>query len=749
MTNDFTTSDEGNLEDLLQRAVEQQLLANFLAASDLYEKALKIQEDHSDAMELLAAVAVKMKQYKKALRLLNSDVLKKKNTPSICNNRGVSLMHTGRMNEAIENFNQAIKLRKNYAAAYSNLGIARKKLNQIAAALESYNQSIEISSEFADPYFNRGVLLEDLGYPELAFDDYRTAIEIEPDFIDALYNTGNLLYKKNAFAKALTYYEAVLKIDDTHDKALYNGGMCLQALGFSGEALNFFTQATHVNPLQADSHYRCGILLNQMNQPKAALRSLENVIQLAPDFPYIAGAIANIRLQMCDWHHMDNEISEILDEVAQDKQVAPPFPVLSMTDSLALQKKAAEIWVGHHYPENRILGEFKRRTFNEKIRIAYFSADFYNHATTHLIARLFRDHDRDKFEIIGFSFGPKVNDAIATSLPGCFDRFLDVREKTDQEIAALARSVGIDIAIDLKGFTRHHRFGIFSYRAAPLQVAYLGYPGTTAAPYMDYLIADTVIIPEARADQYTEKIIYLPDSYQINDMPGKMSDTIFTRAQCGLPDTGFVFACFNINHKFNSQTFSVWMDILRKVKGSVLWLLEDNYQAAANLRSQAESLDVDPERLVFAERIELSDHLARHQLADLFLDTWPYGGHTTASDALWAGLPVLTRIGESFASRVAASLLAALDLHDLVTDTPAAYARLAIELATDTQKLATLKAKLAKHRSSHALFNTSQTTRQMEAAFVSIMARYQRGLAPDSVHVGVADRQKTPRTVSN
>ena len=747
MKNDLTTSEKENIDSLLQRAVEQKVLKNFWSASELYKQVLKIQPDHSHALELLSTRAAQTPQYNKALRLLNSAALPK-NTPSLLNNRGISLMHTGNLNEAVENFNQAIKLRNNYAPAYSNLGIAQNKLNQVNAALESYNQAINIAPEFADPYFNRGVLMEDLGYSELAFADYCTALAIEPDFTDALYNAGNLLYKKKMFEKALTYYETVLKIDNLHDKALYNSGMCLQALGLAGEALNFFTQTTFVNPLKADAHYRCGILLNQRNQPKAALRSFENVIQLEPCFPFISGAIANIRMQMCDWRHLDREISEILTEVAQDEQVLPPFPVLCMTDSLAYQRKAAEIWVKHHHPENKTLGKIGRRAIGKKIRIAYFSADFFNHATTHLISGLFREHDRDRFEIIGFSFGPKVNDATSASLPAYFDQFLEVREKSDKEIAALARTMGIDIAVDLKGFTRHHRFGIFSYRAAPLQVAYLGYPGTTAAPYMDYLIADAVVIPESKADQYTEKIIYLPDSYQINDMPGKMLDSVITRAQCGLPDTGFVFCCFNINHKIRPQTFVVWMDILREVTGSVLWLLEDNDQVAANLRSEAEAHGIDPQRLVFAQRMELSAHLARHQVADLFLDTWPYGGHTTASDALWAGLPVLTCAGESFASRVAASLLAALDLPDLVTDTPQAYAQRAVQLATNTQQMPSLKAKLVQHRSSHSLFNTAHTTRQLESAFVSIMARYQQGRAPDSVYVSVDNRYEPQRAVN-
>ena len=370
-----------------------------------------------------------------------------------------------------------------------------------------------------------------------------------------------------------------------------------------------------------------------------------------------------------------------------------------------------------------------------KIRIGYFSADYYDHVVMHLMAELFERHDRSKFELIAFSFGPESNDEMRRRVATSFDEFIDVRNKSDKDVALLSRDLEVDIAVDLMGFTANGRPGIFALRAAPIQVNYLGYSGTMGADYIDYIIADPIVIPEESKQYYCEKIVYLPNSYQVNSKRS-ISDKAFTRAELGLPPMGFVFCCFNSNYKITARVLDCWIRILKKVEGSVLWLFESDAKAASNLRQEVLTRGVNPERLIFAKRLPLlGEHLARYRSADLFLDTLPYNAHATASDALWAGLPVLTCLGETFAGRVAASLLNAIDLPELVTTTPEAYEAFAIELATHPDRLKEIKQKLAKNRLTTPLFDTELFTKHIQTAYIAMYERYHAGLAPCDIYV--------------
>ncbi|MBY0510423.1 MAG: hypothetical protein K2P94_09740, partial [Rhodospirillaceae bacterium] len=368
-----------------------------------------------------------------------------------------------------------------------------------------------------------------------------------------------------------------------------------------------------------------------------------------------------------------------------------------------------------------------------KIRIGYYSADFYAHATSYLMAGLFELHDRTAFEITAFSFGPDTQDAMQHRVTAAFDRFIDVRATSDAGVAALSRELRIDIAVDLKGYTQGDRMNIFAERAAPVQANFLGYPGTVGAPWMDYIIADAVVLPEAHRAHYAEKVVTLPGSYQVNDGRRVISARVFTRAELGLPEDGFIFCCFNHSAKILPDVFDIWMRILRSVPGSVLWLLKDYAPAADNLRKEAEKRGVDGARLVFAPRLPLADHLARLRAADLFLDTLPYNAHTTCSDALWAGVPVLTRKGAAFAGRVAASLLTAVGLPELIVATAAEYERLAVTLAADSNRLAQLRRKLAANRATAPLFDTPRFARHLEEAYARMHARHHAGLPPDHI----------------
>ena len=534
---------------------------------------------------------------------------------------------------------------------------------------------------------------------------------------------------------ALESYDKAILLNPHHAEAHNNRGSALHALLQHEAALESYDRAIQLKPDYADAHCNRANVLLTLKQYQAALESFDKAILLRPDYEYVPGMRLHMKRFLCDWEASESECRQLEARIDRGEKAALPFTMLAVSGSAALQRKAAEIYVRGKHPARSTAAAIPRRPRRDRIRIGYFSADYYNHATSYLMAELFERHDRSRFEILGFSFGPDVKDAMSKRVFAAMDRLVDVQSMTDREVAQLSRTLEVDIAVDLKGFTRDHRAGIFAERAAPIQVNYLGYPGTMGADYMDYLIADHTLIPKDCQRHYSEKIAYLPDSYQPNDSRRPLSAKLSTRADEGLPENAFVFCCFNNAYKIGPAVFDIWMRILARVEGSVLWLLEDNPSASANLRKEAARREISPDRLVFARRLPLAEHLARHTLADLFLDTSPYNAHTTASDALWAGLPVLTRIGETFAGRVAASLLRAVDLPELVTATEAEFEELAVELARNAERYRALRKRLQQSRATAPLFDTQAFTRHLEAAYCAMFERYQAGLSPEHIQV--------------
>ena len=542
-----------------------------------------------------------------------------------------------------------------------------------------------------------------------------------PDVAPAHNGLGLCFYGTGNQAGALERFEAAIRHDPFFASAHINRGMVLRDQGRLDAALASMEKAVALDPHNPNAHSNRGMVLTEMLQPAAANACFERCLQLAPDFPDVAGVRLLNKVHICDWVNLDNEIAALLDAVRRGVQATPPWPLLAMTDDAALKRQVMEQWIRTKCPENKTLGPLRTYTGHQRVKLGYFSADYHRHATAHLIAELFERHDRARFEVIAFSFGDDTGDDMQQRIAAGCSRYLDVRTRSDREIAALARNLEIDIAIDLKGFTLQNRLGIFAHRAAPIQVNYLGFPGTMGAPYIDYIIADDVVIPESHKQFYTEQVVNLPGSYQCNDRKRAVSKKIFTRAEAGLPETGFVFCCFNNNFKILPGIFEMWARILNAVPGSVLWLIEDNPAAVANLRRNASAFDLDPARLVFAPRIAPDEHLARHKLADLFLDTLPYNAHTTGSDSLWVGVPLVTCPGESFPARVAASLLRAVDLPELIAPTLDDYEALAIALAHDPTRLQALKDKLERTRGIAPLFDTDAFTRNIEAAYMRML----------------------------
>ncbi len=632
---------------------------------------------------------------------------------------------------ALADYDRAIALDAGYANAYCNRGTVLERLKRWEEALLSYGRAIELNPGDFLAHYNRASVHRQLGRYEDALVDYGHAIELNGDYFAAYVNRGYVLQDLRRYEPAVASFDRAIELNSEYAAAHRARGNSLGLLGQFAAAIASFERAIELEPRDAESHHDRGFAQLCLRQLKAAIASFDRVLAIDPDYRFVASWRLHAKALICDWTDAAPELERMSVALRSRRPVCHPFFALSLLDSPELQRLAAEVWVREICPPNAALGAIAPRRRAAKIRVGYFSPDFRTHAVAQLIAELFEIHDRSRFEITGFAFGPEAgNDDLRRRLQRSFDRFIDVRSRSDLEVAALARELEIDIAVDLAVFTEHSRPNIFALRAAPIQVNFLGYPGTSGAPYMDYLVADRVLIPDAHRSHYSEKILFMPHSYQINDSQRKIAPDSHSRAALGLPEDGFVFCCFNNNFKIRPDTFASWMRIIGQVPTSVLWLLEDNPLAARNLREAAARLGVDPERLVFAPRTAPSQHLSRQRCADLFLDCLPYNAHTTASDALWAGLPVLTLAGDSFAARVAASLLRALDLPELVTSTREEYEASAVRLSTHPEILRGLRDKLARNRASAPLFDPARYVKHLEALFTEIHERYLAGLPP-------------------
>ena len=650
-------------------------------------------------------------------------------------NTGLTYHQKGQLTPARQFYAQVLVLQPDHFNATHLSGVIALQSKNPSLALELIGKALVINPNSADAYTHRGNALQELKLVEEALASYNKAIEINPDHSLAYSNRGNALKQLKRMEEALVSYDAAIAIKPDHADSYSNRGTVLKELKRIEEAVASYDKAIEINPDSAEAYSNRGNALNELKRLEEAVASYDRAIELRPDYEYLLGIQLHTKMEICDWQDFEANVENLLSGISEGKKSSSSFPVLALTDSLTIQRKVSEIWVNDKHPLNLSLGIIPKILRKEKIKIGYYSADFYNHATAYLMAELFEQHDKTKFELTAFSFGPDCNDEMHQRIILAFDKFIDVRFKSDKDIALMSREMEIDVAVDLKGLTQDQRLGIFSYRVAPIQVNYIGYPGSMGAEYIDYIIADSSLIPISSQQHYSEKVTYLPNSYQVNDRQRKIADKIFTRQVLGLPNDGFIFCCFNNNYKITSKTFNGWVRILEAVEGSVLWLLEDNATAGINLRKEAQNRGIDPNRLVFAKRMKLPEHLARHRVADLFIDTLPCNAHTTASDALWAGLPVLTCMGESFASRVAASLLNAIELTELITTTQEQYEAKAIELATNPAKLKAIKDKLERNRLTTALFDTPRFTKHIEAAFTQMYERYQADLPPDHIYI--------------
>ncbi|MEI9806134.1 MAG: tetratricopeptide repeat protein [Pseudolabrys sp.] len=517
-----------------------------------------------------------------------------------------------------------------------------------------------------------------------------------------------------------------------------NRGMILHEMKRYDEAVASYDRALAVRPDYVDALSNRGVTLQELKRFADARADFDRILTIRPDHPHAFSGAASCAINLCDWESRARYATELAAHVAGKKSVISSFVLFGYSNDPALQLQCAGNYLDSKIPVLPAPLWTGQTWRHDRLRVAYLSADFRNHATAFLMAELFEKHDRSRFEFIAVSFGLDDHSPMRQRLIAAFDQFHDVRNKNDRDVAQLLRDLEIDIAVDLKGYTQDARPEILAYRPAPIQASYLGYPGTMGAPFIDYFIGDKIAAPFSLQPFFAERIVQLPDSYQVNDSRRPIAARVPTRAEAGLPERAFVFCSFNNNWKIAPDVFDVWMRLLSQIENSVLWLLKDNDGAERNLRHEAERRGVDPARLVFAGRMMPDEHLARHALADVFLDTLPCNAHTTASDALWAGLPVLTCTGTIFAGRVAASLLNAAGMPELIAGNLADYEALALKLARDPALLSATKAKLARNRGTCALFDTERFARNIEAAFVTMWETWQRGEAPKGFSLDAA-----------
>jgi predicted O-linked N-acetylglucosamine transferase (SPINDLY family) len=594
---------------------------------------------------------------------------------------------------------------------------------------------MRIGGEFFEALHDLGVALAEKGLHEKALAAFERAHAKNAHSHELFYNLGRCLEALKRYEEALDSYRKAIKLDPDSASVWYNCGVALTRLHRHAEALAAYSKAIALDPAHAFSWSNLGVVLTELKHHDEALAAFEKAMQLQPDIDYLFGNWLHAKAMLCNWEGMNDDLAQVIERIHQGERACLPFSLLTLPASLSTQKQCSAIHTNDRFPAQPRPSFPHAAEKSNRLRLGYFSADFHNHATSYLMAELFELHDRSRFEVIGFSFGIDADDEMRQRLVRAFDKFIDVRNMTDEAIAERARVEGIHIAIDLKGFTHNSRPGIFACHAAPIQVSYLGYPGTMGATYFDYLIADKTVIAPEHIEHYTEQIVFMPGSYQVNDSTRVISEKAYSRTELGLPEKGFIFACFNNNAKITADVFDRWMTILQKVPGSVLWLFGGSKTAMVNLRNEARKRGVAEDRLIFAGTLPQAEHLARISVADLFLDTFHYNAHTTASDALWAGLPVLTCMGQTFASRVAASLLNAIGLPELITTTHDEYTHLAIELATAPAKLASIRDKLARNKSCTALFNSRLFCINIETAYRTMWDRHAAGFPPTHIHV--------------
>ena len=725
-------------------------------AESICREILQRQPTHSAALLLRGAIELQTGRTAQGAESIFSSIQSNPSQPGAYTLLGEALLDLNRPYEALRTYEIALEMDNRLVPACLGRGNALLDLQRPDEALASYDEVLRIQPNHAVALFNRGNALSSLKKYNAAIESYESAIAARPTYTAAHNNLGSVLKTNHQSARALASFDAATAIDPNMAEAWNNRGVILNELRRAEEALEAFDRVLRLRPGMPEAHFGRGGALRALNRPIEAIESYERALTLRsgygeavrclaetlsfvgqpdqaarcyaellkadPQFDFAAGALLHAQLQCADWSTIAPAASQesVHGAVLDGRRADLPFSFLAVSDSAAAQLQCARTFMAE--PSGAVQsGRLDQSYRHDRTRIAYVSADFRQHAVSYLLAGVLERHDRQRFETIAISLRPEEASPMGQRIKRAFCRFIDVSGYSDEAVAQLMRDMEIDIAVDLVGLTQGQRPKVFAHRAAPIQVNYLGFPGTSGASFMDYIIADTFVIPPEHRRFYAEKVVYLPDCFQANDDERDISDKPITRREVGLPQDSFVFCCFNNTYKINPAIFGLWMRLLQKKVGSVLWLVSTTEIARENLRREAAKRDIDPQRLVFAPRWPYAEHLARLRVPDLFLDTVPFNAGTIGSDALWAGLPMLTCAGQSFAARMGGSLLTAAGLPELIAYSLEDYEAKALQLAQKPAELQELRERLNEHRRSVPLFDTDRFRGHLERAYEKML----------------------------
>lgn len=758
-----------NPEDLVKKI-------KVLIESSQFELALKLlkenQKNHLDNFEFLnltAQISLRKNNLKDGINFFKKSLNIHQNQPLVIYDLGIALSLNAQYDESLTFFDKLIALQPNNINPYIRKAINFKKLDRLDDSINCYQKIIDLEPKYIDAYIKKaellilignskaaqllyqhaikidskniilylkyGVLLNELGHIDQALSIYKKSLEIEPNNPGALQNIGYIFKSKKRFDEAIKFLKKSVEI-----KADYNNYNNIAEIYLylrnTPEAIIYYDKAIKIEPNNPESYVGKAHAHQSIKEFDKAISSYNIILKLDKNFKYIFGARFYAKLFICDWSNFEEELNWIKLKLKEKKCIATPLHLCGFFDDPLIHRNGAEIYAKDKYPLNKSLGRIKKYKKNKKIKIGYFSGDFSEHPVGYLVTELFEMHDKSKFELFAFSLSTKIESNTRLRIENAFDDFIDVSNVSDKEIALLSREKKIDIAIDLGGYTKNSRPGIFPMKVAPIQINFLGYPGTMGTNYIDYNIADKFIIPEETQQYFNEKIIYLPNSYQPNENKIIPSKKVFSRKSEGLPESGFVFCCFNSSWKITPRIFEIWIRLLSSIKGSVLWFPGYPNSAILNLKKECTRFGMNQSRLIFSSLEKLrEDHQEKIRLADLFLDCIPFGAQSTASDFLRVGIPIVTLIGSSFPNRVASSLLNSLNLNELVTKTELDYENLAIKIASNPQYLKEVKQKLISNISNSSIYNISKFTNNIESGYTQAYYRYHNNLEPKNIEV--------------
>ena len=762
------------IDQALQNAVEAHKAGQIQEADRLYTAILKAQPKHPDANHNLGVLAVSIGKAQDALPFFKTaleanpsiaqfwssyiDTLIKLDRPADAKTVFDRAKSKGVKGKAFDSLQKRLaKFPKNKKASKGLNSRPTKKIvktsyvqdppqDQLKSLINLHNQGhlqhalqqskllVATFPKSATLLNIQGVLLKDLGQLDLSIEAYRKAISIKSDYAEAYNNIGVTLQEQRKLKEAIKAFNKAITIKPNYAKAHNNLGNALNDQGKFKEAMASYEKTLSLKPDYAVAYFNMGTALKNQGKLEDAIEAYKKALAIEPDHAGARAQKLHVQAQMCDWLAIKEDLASLKTLGIAGKSVSP-FVVLSLEDVPERHRLRSELYARENFSQKPLPSPAMPSKRPDKLRIGYFSADYGEHPVAYLIAKVLEQHNRDKFEVFGYSLSGNQQVELGQRLINSFDRFVDVQKLSNKDVARKVRQDGIDIAIDLNGYTQHARTKIFAYRAAPIQINYLGFPGTMGTDFMDYIVADRYIIPLENQEYFNEKILYLPNTYMPTDNGRELSERHMTRRDMGLPEDAFVFCCFNNNYKITSSEFDIWMRLLNKVEGSVLWLRQSNQWSELNVKKEAQRRKVDPQRVVFAGRVPMAEHLARQRLADLFIDTFSFNAHTTAAEALWTGLPVVTKTGQGFAARVAGSLLNSVGLPELITKNENDYEMLILELVTNPSKLNKIRKKLAANLLEKPLFDTGQYTKHIEDGYQQAYQNYFEGNPPKTITV--------------